>query len=408
MTRISGHLLWTFIYGGFSNTCLSTYSSVDFDSDHLPVHIELAAKGLFAQAGLRRRILPSNANISKFQAYLNQRVLLNTEINSGEDIEDAIDVLNSNIYEAAKYASPPHLWQKQHSNASVKKTSLDDQTRKLLQLKREFLVLRTSSARQRYRQVQNRLRKALRLLKVNYLNNLFKQIDVHDRYRMQKLWRLTQTLKRQVEPNWPFKMHSVDGTQTWTRTNSEKAEEFVHHLEARFMPNYLNTEEDRRKVAGELQLLQQQQQQRIAGDGGAFGTSLPFRPVTLSEVTLEIKALVLKKSPGLDNIDNHVIKVLPQKAILYLVLLFNSIQQLARVTQFILGAYEKRQYCSAVFIDISEAFDRVWHEGLLYKLIRLLPPTLYGVLRSYLSNRSFVVNTGADPNSATGSYSDKL
>ncbi|EDW04754.1 GH17210 [Drosophila grimshawi] len=265
---------------------------------------------VFAQAGLRRRILSSNANISKFQAYLNQRVLLNTEINSGEDIEDAIDILNSNIYEAAKFASSPHLWQKQHSNASVKKTSLDDQTRKLLQLKRqlkrEFLVLRTSSARQRYRQVQNRLRKALRLLKVNYLNNLFKQIDAHDRYRMQKLWRMTQTLKRQVEPNWPLKMHSVDGKQTWTRTNSEKAEEFVHHLEARFMPNYLNTEEDRRNVAGELQLLQQQQ--RIAGDGGAFGTSLPFRPVTLSEVTLEIKALVLKKSPGLDNIDNRVIK----------------------------------------------------------------------------------------------------
>ncbi|EDW04691.1 GH22574 [Drosophila grimshawi] len=61
------------VYGGLSNTCLRTYSSVDLDSDHLPVHIELAAKRLsvLAQAGLRRRILPSNANISKFQAYLN-------------------------------------------------------------------------------------------------------------------------------------------------------------------------------------------------------------------------------------------------------------------------------------------------------------------------------------------------
>ncbi|EDW04938.1 GH23384 [Drosophila grimshawi] len=119
---------------------------------------------------------------------------------------------------------------------------------------------------------------------------------------------MTQTLKRQVEPNWPLKTHSVDIVgPVWTRTNAEKAEGFVSHLEQRFMPNYLNKEEDRKKITEEWQLLELRQQQ-VDGNGGVSGASLPFRPVTLSEVTLEIKALVLKKSPGLDNIDNHVIK----------------------------------------------------------------------------------------------------
>jgi retron-type reverse transcriptase len=36
---------------------------------------------------------------------------------------------------------------------------------------------------------------------------------------------------------------------------------------------------------------------------------------------------------------------------------------------------EKKHYCSGVFLDVAQAFDRVWHPGLLYKL-RFLP-TLY-------------------------------
>jgi len=51
-------------------------------------------------------------------------------------------------------------------------------------------------------------------------------------------------------------------------------------------------------------------------------------------------------------------------------------QQLARVTQFIMRAYEERKFCSAIFIDVKEAFDRVWHAGLLNKLSKLLPANL--------------------------------
>lgn len=66
-------------------------------------------------------------------------------------------------------------------------------------------------------------------------------------------------------------------------------------------------------------------------------------------------------------------------------------QQLFRVTQFILKAFDSKKYCSAVYIDISEAFDRVWHDGLLNKLAKLLPVNLYLVLKSYLHERTFLV-----------------
>ena len=52
---------------------------------------------------------------------------------------------------------------------------------------------------------------------------------------------------------------------------------------------------------------------------------------------------------------------------------------------------EKKKYCSAVFLDIQQAFDKVWHEGLLYKIKKILPLPYYSILKSYLTNRQFIV-----------------
>ena len=43
---------------------------------------------------------------------------------------------------------------------------------------------------------------------------------------------------------------------------------------------------------------------------------------------------------------------------------------------------------SSVFLNISKAFDKVWHEGLLYKLKSMgISGELYNLLRNYLSGR---------------------
>jgi hypothetical protein len=62
-----------------------------------------------------------------------------------------------------------------------------------------------------------------------------------------------------------------------------------------------------------------------------------------------------------------------------------------RIVQRINEAIETNQYCSAAFLDISQAFVKVWHTGLLYKLRQSLPVNYCLILKSYLHSRYFLV-----------------
>jgi retron-type reverse transcriptase len=57
---------------------------------------------------------------------------------------------------------------------------------------------------------------------------------------------------------------------------------------------------------------------------------------------------------------------------------------------------DSKQYCSSAFLDISQAFDKVWHAGLLYKLRQALSLNYFLLLKSYLHNRHFLVKVGND------------
>ena len=78
----------------------------------------------------------------------------------------------------------------------------------------------------------------------------------------------------------------------------------------------------------------------------------------------------------------------------------STVEQIHRITHMISQTLEKKKYCSAVFLNIQQAFDKVWHEGLLYKIKKILPHPYYSILKSYLTNRQFIVKC-LDATSAT-------
>ena len=66
--------------------------------------------------------------------------------------------------------------------------------------------------------------------------------------------------------------------------------------------------------------------------------------------------------------------------------------QILRLIQDGIEAFNKRQHLGAVFIDIEKAFDNVWIDGLLYKLDGLKIPNYLGRwIQSYLKERSFQI-----------------
>ena len=68
-----------------------------------------------------------------------------------------------------------------------------------------------------------------------------------------------------------------------------------------------------------------------------------------------------------------------------------TIEQAHRLVTKIHNDLENKRYCSTVFLDISQTFDKVWHTGLLYKLQRAFPHPVQMVLKSYLTDRTFQV-----------------
>ena len=57
----------------------------------------------------------------------------------------------------------------------------------------------------------------------------------------------------------------------------------------------------------------------------------------------------------------------------------STIEQIHRITHYIRQTLEKKKYCSEVFLDIQQVFDKVWHERLLYKLKKVPLHTYYSI-----------------------------
>ena len=66
----------------------------------------------------------------------------------------------------------------------------------------------------------------------------------------------------------------------------------------------------------------------------------------------------------------------------------STINQLLAITTEIYNSFENRQETRAAFLDISKAFNKVWHSGLIFKLKQNgISGKLLMMLENYLSNR---------------------
>ena len=63
-----------------------------------------------------------------------------------------------------------------------------------------------------------------------------------------------------------------------------------------------------------------------------------------------------------------------------------TVNQLAYLYLSFCEALDKKNYIRAVFCDISKAFDKVWHQGLLFNLNKIgIQGNLHEWFKNYLS-----------------------
>ncbi|KAH8234502.1 hypothetical protein KR032_007148, partial [Drosophila birchii] len=183
------------------------------------------------------------------------------------------------------------------------------------------------------------------------------------------LWRIAGRSKRQASPKYPVK--KADGT--WAKSPLERAEAFAESLEERFTPFETASRERVEKVHAALEEPHQM--------------TPPIPPIRLPEVQAKIRKLKHRKSPGADGISSRVAKLLPEKALLFLVLMFNAALRL--------GHFPKSwKHANVVMIHKKGQGLEGFPQG------SVLGPTLYNLFAHdaplHLSSRSVCVATYAD------------
>ena len=102
--------------------------------------------------------------------------------------------------------------------------------------------------------------------------------------------------------------------------------------------------------------------------------SLPH-PFTEEEISTALQKTKPATAPGYDNIHVEFLKNLG---------LLSPVQvgfrkgqstcdQVAALTTFIENGFQQNLKTCAVFLDLTAAYDTVWHTGLLYKLSKSMP-----------------------------------
>lgn len=125
----------------------------------------------------------------------------------------------------------------------------------------------------------------------------------------------------------------------------------------------------------------------VAKPGKPATEASSYRPISLLPVVSKLfeKLLLQRLHPILEE---H--KIVPSHQFGFRAH-HGTIEQIHRVANTVRQALEKKEYCSAVFLDVQQAFDRVWHKGLLYKLKIHFPNTIFQIIKSYLQDRMFQV-----------------
>lgn len=442
--RKTPDLLDFVVYNGISGTSFDIKSSDDLSSDHSPLIANY--KTLPSLRSKNSKLLTNSSDIEVFQSWIETNLYLNTQIRNGEEIDQSIESFNRLIHEAAFRATPEHTTFVSNLKISTEIRNLIRQKRRLRRRwQKSRIPFHKTTFNRSVRNLNRCIKDAKNESVGNYLSKLHPAGD-----NDHNLWVATKYLKRPQKRNVPIKNWSG----TWCRTDKSKAEAFKHFLEETFTPFSFCSSSDSdaiteyldiacqmykpikpfrsKEVENEIKKLNRKKSPGYDNIDGKTLKSLPKRAIIY--ITILFNAIlrlsyfptqwkyakiimILKPNKPENEVSSYrPISLLPILSKLFEKLFQTRLQpivesvrilpehqfgfrqshgtpeQCHRIIKKVRETLENKEYCSAVFLDVKQAFDRVWHDGLLYKLKQLLPAPFYLLLKSYLQERKFYVN----------------
>lgn len=433
-----------FVSKGISINCCDTYAIGDLSSDHIPVLLMLSSSGL-----LRIKNSPlfnEKTDWKQFRDKLNSIITVNA-ILSNEQCENEIQLLAIQIQNIVKSCTPP-------TKTMLYSLKIPKDVRELIRQRRKARATWHTTRYPGDKTILNKINKKLNSLLWNYKHEstkkFLKGLD-NKPGTDYSLWKAIRYLKNTPIHSPPIRKKDGD----WAKTEIEKAEVFAEHLANVFAPNEdipgVNLEQlekpeviPNKKIAliKQEELLKEikykvKRRKSPGRDqiGGEILKQLPGNAITklcsifnymleksyFPKVWKEAEIILIPKT-GKDHTEpsSHrpisllsVISKLWER--LYLkrlkpILLENNAipnhqfgfrekhsttQQVHRVINLIEKTLEEKGVTAAIFLDIQMAFDRVWHQGLIFKLKSILPINHCDLINSYLSNRQFRVRYGS-------------
>jgi Reverse transcriptase (RNA-dependent DNA polymerase)/Endonuclease-reverse transcriptase len=438
-------LLDFFVIKGISSLYVQAQDCLDSASDHTPVILTLSTTVI----SIQQRVTLTNkcTDWVAFKEWLETNTNTKLPLKTSDAVDEATEYLTATIQRAAWLSTPMDVSAKQRDINYP--TEVKVKVREKRRLRRVWHNSRNPADKAALNKAATELRRLIRKIKNETFKQRLEQVTAtsKDDYG---LWKIAKGIRREPQRNQPIK--KTDGT--WAKTDAEKADVFAKYLAEVFEPHpVLDTDSERevkQYLEAPLQLdlpikpftvseIKDTIWSKLGlhkAPGYDLITAVVLRNLprkTLVLVTLLFNAIlrtqhypsqwkvaevVMIPKPGkppTEASSYRPVSLLPILSKVFEKLLLkrlmpilhhnriipdhqfgfrsehSTIEQAHRLVEVIEESLERKQYCSAVFLDIKQAFDRVWHEGLLYKLKTAVPHPYYLLIKSYLNDRIFQV-----------------
>lgn len=434
-----------FVVKGIPTNHIKVEESFDLSSDHSPVILTLSVKLVNNEEPAR--LTGKTTNWEDFRNEIEENVELSVPLTTPYELEVEVDRFVEVVQLASwnNTANPRKTPAKYGLRYSPEIKELVNEKRKA---RKKWQQSRAPQHKSHLNYLCNLLKAAIKDFKNraigSYLESLTAKKDSN-----YSLWKAVKGIKRPKIPAPPLKINQNE----WAREDKEKADVFAAHLEETFKPydgqaaigntnsgtelpsdNFTLTNATLMELKREIEFLRPKKAPGYDLITGEVLKVLPrkalikllyiinaalrlkhvpsqwkvaevimilkpgkppnevksYRPISLLPVISKVfeRILLRRLQPVIE--DNNLI---PDHQFGFRTK-HSTIDQVHRITDIIEKAFEEKRICSSVFLDVSQAFDKVWHDGLKFKLRQVLPVMLYDILESYLGNRLFRVRHG--------------